>query len=131
MKKYFYPAIFHKEDTGYSVSFPDLPGCLTQGETMDEASEMAFDAMGLYLEDTKPSAYPKPSNIEKIKVKHGEVLILIPFNPTDYARKWNTHAVRKSLTIPAWLDDIADKKHVNYSHVLQEALIKELKVNEG
>jgi antitoxin HicB len=130
MEKYFYPAVFHKEDTGYSVSFPDFPGCYTQGEDMAEASEMAFDALGLYLEDTDPADYPKPSNFENIKTGTKEIIVLIPFSPLAYAQKWNTHAVRKSLTIPAWLNNLALTKHINYSQVLQEALKKELQVNE-
>ncbi len=130
MKKYFYPAIFHPEDEGYSVSFPDFPGCFTQGDTMSEASEMAFDAMGLYLEDKKPAQYPEPTRLENIKLRNDDMVVLIPFSPLAYAQKWDTHAVRKSLTLPAWLNNLADEKHINYSHILQEALKQELMVNE-
>jgi antitoxin HicB len=130
MKTIFYPAIFKQEASGYSVSLPDLPGCFTQGESMEEAAEMAFDAIGLFLEDVNPDEYPNPSPATQIKTGKKEVMVLIPFNPVDYEKKWNTRAIRKSLTLPAWLNRLAEEKHVNYSHVLQEALKKELKISE-
>ena len=59
MNAIFYPAIFHPEETGYSVEIPDIEGCFTQGDTMDEAVRMAQDAIGLMLEDCK--VCPEPS----------------------------------------------------------------------
>ena len=60
--KFFYPAIFEPEDVGYSVYIPDIPGCVTQGDTMEEALSMVQEAIGLMLEDKTPNQYPKPSN---------------------------------------------------------------------
>ena len=62
MKQYFYPAIFHTaEEGGFWVSFPDLPECLTEGDTIDEAYEMAVEALGLSLTDRIRNNEPLPS----------------------------------------------------------------------
>lgn len=130
MAKYFYPAVFHPETTGYSVSFPDLTGCFTQGESLEEASDMAFDAIGLYLENYLEKDYPISSNPADIKLSTNEFMVLIPFSPLAYQKKWNTKSVRKSLTLPAWLNELAEQQHINYSKILQEALKNKLMVNE-
>ena len=94
MNAIFYPAIFHPEESGYSVEIPDIEGCFTQGDTMDEAVRMAQDAIGLMLEDCK--VCPEPS------------------------------VVKKTLSIPGWLNDAAESAHINFSGVLQDALKEKL-----
>ena len=78
-------AVFHPEETGYSVTIPDIEGCFTQGETMDEAVSMAQDAIGLMLEDCE--VYPKPSLSSAIHVGDGDFVAMIPFDMEEYVRR--------------------------------------------
>ena len=94
MNAIFYPAIFHPEETGYSVEIPDIEGCFTQGDTMDEAVRMAQDAIGLMLD------------------------------MEEYEKRYRP--VKKTLSIPGWLNDAAESAHINFSGVLQDALKEKL-----
>lgn len=125
MPKLFYPAIFHPEETGYSVFVPDIDGCFTQGDTLEDAYDMAFDAVGLCLEDLTANKQlcPVPSKPEDIKPESGDCVVLVKFDSVAYNRKHDTRAVKKTLTIPSWLNAVAEENHVNFSKVLQRALM--------
>lgn len=125
MKNMYYPAIFHPEETGFSVSVPDLEGCFTQGDTMDEAVEMAQDAIGLMLEGV--SEYPRASVPSVFTLEGNDFIVIIPFDRMEYNRKHNSRSVKKTLSLPAWLNEAAEAAHINFSGVLQEAL--EAKLN--
>ena len=119
-----YPAILHKED-GYWIEFPDLEGCQTYGSTLEERMELAQEALGLYLvsliENKQP--VPAPSDIGDIKTEEGRVTYV----STDVdAYRRDTRAVKKMLSIPAWLAKEADAKNISLSKVLQEALKEQL-----
>ena len=129
MTKHFYPAVFHEEEIGYSVFFPDLAGCNTEGDTLEQAYEMAFDALGLYLEDTAEAEYPKKTNPKAIALEENEFVAIIEFDMMSYKKKHNKRAVKKTLTIPLWLNDLAEEKHVNFSGLLQMALKDHLGVH--
>lgn len=122
MNAIFYPAIFHPEEVGYSVIIPDIEGCFTQGETMDEAVTMAQDAIGLMLEDQK--VCPKPSLPSALTVDPGDFVAMVPFDMAEYKKKFKP--VKKTLSIPGWLNDAAEAAHINFSGVLQEGLKSEL-----
>ena len=122
MNAIFYPAIFHPEEVGYSVIIPDIEGCFTQGETMDEAVTMAQDAIGLMLEDQK--VCPKPSLPSALTVDPGDFEAMVPFDMAEYKKKFKP--VKKTLSIPGWLNDAAEAAHINFSGVLQEGLKSEL-----
>lgn len=122
MNAIFYPAIFHPEEVGYSVIIPDIEGCFTQGETMDEAVTMAQDAIGLMLEDQK--ICPKPSLPSALTVDPGDFVAMVPFDMAEYKKKFKP--VKKTLSIPGWLNDAAEAAHINFSGVLQEGLKSEL-----
>ena len=124
MKKLYYPAIFHPEDSGYSVSVPDLDGCFSQGETIGEAVEMIQDAIGLYLADAKE--YPAASSLDSIKLQGRDFLMVVPFDELAYKKKYDTKAVKKTLTIPSWLNEAAESAHINFSGVLQAGLKQQL-----
>ena len=132
MATIYYPAVFHSaEDVGgYWVEFPDLPGCVTDGKDEIEAMEMAKDALSLWLDtdgDLFERRFKDPSSCADIQKKYpGELVMLIEGDPLYYARKYNTKAVKKTLSIPQWLNDKAIKANVNFSQVLQEALISKL-----
>lgn len=126
--KFFYPALFHKEDGGgFWVSFPDIPECLTQGTDMSQAYEMAVDALGLALEDRmKENNVPVPTNIDFLVIAENSYPVIIEFDLLEYKKKHSSRAVKKTLTIPEWLNDEAIKKNINFSAVLQEALKAQL-----
>lgn len=124
-----YPAVFHAEDGGYWVEFPNLEGCQTQGDTLEESMSMAQEALGLYLvslEERKISL-PSPSNPASIEVKDGDFTTLVTTNLNQYRRN---KAVKKTLTIPSWLNEMAEEHHVNFSGVLQDALMQKLNVSK-
>ena len=119
MKNHYYPAIFHPEEMGYSVFIPDIHGCSTQGDTMDEAVEMAKDAIGLMLEGCGEA--PQASKPSDLPLEGEDFVVIISYNPAEYTRK-NNRAVKKTLSLPAWLNEAAEAAHLNFSGVLQEAL---------
>lgn len=126
MNRLFYPAIFHKaEEGGFWVSFPDLPECLTEGDNLEQAYEMAFDALGLCLADRKKANEPLPeaSLPNEIELEENSFLVVIEFDMLAYKKKNNSKAVKKTLSIPEWLDEEAKARNINFSQVLQEALI--------
>lgn len=133
MSKISYPAIFHEEDNSYWVEFPDLEGCFSSGETIEEAFENAKEAIGLYLDrddDTYNRIINKPSSIKDVCLRNpSSVVMLVEYDSLEYAKKYKTKAVKKTLSIPEWLNDLAIKENVNFSSVLQEALVKKLHIN--
>lgn len=129
MNKLFYPAVFHKaEEGGFWISFPDFPECLTEGDDMQEAYEMAVEALGLVLTGRaeEKEEIPRPTEVDQISVDNG-VLVIVEFDMMEYQRKHNSRAVKKTLSIPEWLNDAAIKAGVNFSQVLQEALMEKVK----
>ena len=129
MKRLFYPALFHQaEEGGFWVSFPDFPECLTEGDNMEDAYEMAFDALGLTISDKLQNneLLPVPSSFENIAVNPGSFLVVVEFDKLAYNRKHNSKAVKKTLSIPEWLNEEAIALGVNFSQVLQEALMQKI-----
>lgn len=128
--KLTYPAIFYpwEEGTGYTVEVPDLPGCVSEGPSLADAILMATDAASGWvldeLEDGKPA--PQASSIADITPEEDGFVSIIALDMDAYAEKYGAKAVRKSLTIPAWLNTFAEKSNVNFSQVLQEALKAQL-----
>ena len=121
-----YPAIFYPWDDGpgYTVEVPDLPGCVSEGKTLAEAIIMGTDAASGWvlteLEDGKPA--PKASPIETVKPEAGGFVSVLMLDMDAYAEKYGNNAVRKNLTIPAWLNTFAEAKNINFSKVLQDSL---------
>lgn len=127
--KLFYPAVFHKaEEGGFWVSFPDIPECLTEGDDMALAYEMAFDALGLAISDKLQNneQLPTPSSFEDISLDADSFLAIIEFDQLAYNKKHNSRAVKKTLSIPEWLNEEAIACGVNFSQVLQEALMQKI-----
>ncbi len=130
MNKLFYPAIFHKaEEGGFWISFPDIPECLTEGDDMQQAYEMAVEALGLALIGRKEEGeeIPIPSEIGEIRNEDGTIVI-VGFDMLEYKKKHNARAVKKTLSIPEWLNEEAVARGVNFSSVLQEALMDKLNI---
>ena len=126
MKKNFYPAVFREEDGGYWVEFPDFPGCVTQGDTLDEAYEMATEALGLYLETESGFEHPEAQKIDKSVLDKDSYIVMVEFDEVEYLKKHNGQSVKKTLTIPKWLDILAIRNNINFSQTLQNALIENI-----
>lgn len=131
MAKYVYPAIFTPEEDGkFSIDFPDLEGCFTCGDNLADGIEMANDALALMLthyEDNKRSI-PEASAINGLAMKGDEFATYISCDTNVYRRLMNNMAVKKTLTIPSWLNDSAVAAGLNFSQVLQDALKKQLNI---
>ena len=129
MNRLFYPAVFHKENDGFWVSFPDFPECFTEGDDMQQAYEMAGDALGLAItsRQTEKKEIPVPSDISEIKTDDGFTVVL-EFDMLAYLKKHNSKAVKKTLTIPEWLNESATAMGLNFSQVLQEALMQKVQM---
>lgn len=128
MNRLFYPAVFHKaEEGGFWVTFPDIPECMTQGEDMQQAYGMATEALGLSLTtmEVGKEGFPKASAPEDIDTEGG-FLVIVEFDMAEYRRKHCSRAVKKTLSIPEWLNEAAMRQNINFSQVLQEALMQKV-----
>lgn len=130
MKKnsYVYPAIFAKTATGYAVRFPDLPGCICADENLNKAHEMAREGLGMHLwgMETDGDEIPEATPIDQIATVNGEVVGLVEVLMLPVRMELDNKAVKKTLTIPSYLNSLAEQKKINFSRVLQTALKKEL-----
>ena len=125
MSKYVYPAIFSKEDDGkYSVMFPDIENCYTGGDDLADALEMAEDILCLMLYDMEKDGkpIPSPSDSKRIKVKNNSIVSLVRCDTEFYRRFYENKSVKKTLTIPMWLNEKAERANINFSGILQDAL---------
>lgn len=122
--KYTFAALFTKEDDGgYSVRFPQLDGCYTQGDTFEEARLMAADAMSLHLYGMEQDGVSIPTPQLDVKAPSGAMVVPVTAWMTPFREEMENRAVKKTLTIPAWLNEAAEKRGgVNYSQILQSAL---------
>ena len=130
MAKYVYPAIFEPEDSLYNVSFPDLPDCYTCGDTLADAMFMAEDALSGYLArcEEKNRPIPAASVLNGIVPVQGSVVSLVLADTEAFRRRTSEKAVKKTLSIPSWLNEAAEARHINFSAVLQQALINQLQL---
>lgn len=128
--KYVYPAILTQEDDGIIVSFPDVEGARADGATMEEALENAEDVLNLMLltMEEKHMDIKPPTPIASLDVPKGSTAALVRADTLAYSKKVDTRAVRKSVSIPAWMDSLAREHNLNFSNVLQNAICRELNI---
>lgn len=129
-KNYIYPAIFEFDEDGISIEFPDFDGAFSCADTFEEALEMAKDCLELNLmtlEEDKEEI-PEPKSIENYKLKNNQKLMMVVADMISFKKRYSNKTVKKTLTIPKWLNDLGIEKKVNFSAILKEALIKELGV---
>ena len=134
-----YPACFYKDECGCSVIFPDLNMLATCGNDEIDAVNMAVDCLAgyLYTFGREKDKWPKASSIKDVSLKnvakelgfdYKEAFVnMVSVDVAEYAKEHFEKPVRKTLTIPAWLNDAAIKKNINFSKTLQEALIAKVK----
>ena len=131
-ERYIYPAFFcHYEDGIIGIIFPDLPGCVSQGDCDEEALRMAKEALSLHLWGMEEDAdeIPVPTPVKQLKTESDQVVVLIDVFMPSIREKMNNKAVTKTVTIPRWLEVEAKAANINYSRVLQEGLMSRLGVN--
>ena len=122
--RYVFPAVFYYAEDGISIEFPDLPGCLPCADTTDEAVKNAKEALGVHLYGMEKDGeeIPEASDIKNIKVEDGGILMLVEVFMLLVRDRINNKYVKKTLTIPYWLNAEAENQGVNFSGVLQDAL---------
>lgn len=124
--KYIYSAVFTISDDGskYFARVPDLPGCITTGNTLQDAIDQITDAASGWLVVAEDEGMPIPSASPQDKLEHdpGCVFSLIQVDTIAYRAMTDTRAVRKNVSLPAWMAELADKRGINCSQVLQESL---------
>jgi len=133
--RYIYPAIFHFAEDGISVEFPDLPGALTAAGAADELDEvyrMAKDCLALHLYGMEHDGdeIPVPTNPSIIEHVSGQTVALIEVWMPPYRDAIEEKAVKKTLTIPKWLDDLAVENNVSFSRILQDGLKTHLGITD-
>lgn len=136
-----YPALFLKEkdSESYTVIFPDLEGCISCGDNLNDAFKMAQDSLGAYLFEyyTKPNEIPKASRIDEIEIKLDEddknyflydesFKNYVSIDLAEYVKKSSTKTVKKTLSIPSYLNEAGIENNINFSLLLQDALKKKL-----
>jgi antitoxin HicB len=125
--KYVYPAIFTPLPSGeYDVRIPDLPGCITCGQDLADAIEMAEDAVAMWLCDAEDNHEQIPAPSDKLQAKEPQFVSLVVADTDAYRKENDNRAVKKTLSIPNWLNSKAEKANINFSQTLQNALIKQL-----
>ena len=127
--KYVYPAIFTPEDNGgFSIAFPDLEGCYTCGDNLQDALYMAEDVLAftLYDYEKEKKAIPEPSVVNKLIIEPNEFANYITCDTIGYQKRNNNKAVKKTLSIPEWLNEAAMAAEINFSQILQDGLKKKL-----
>ena len=131
MTKYVFPAVFTPEkEGGYSINFPDLPSCYTQGDDLKDGYMMAEDVVCSVLVDLENERreIPAPSDPATLSLGKGEFTALIGADTLAYRQATDNRSVKKTLSIPNWLNVLAEKESINFSQTLQDALKKQLGV---
>lgn len=130
MAQYVYPAVFHPlDDGGLFISFPDLPGCMTEGNDIAEALFMARDALETWLAGAEDHKDLIPAPSAPPEVQSPEFVNLVMADTTAWRKKYDSKAVKKTLSIPNWLNTKAEEAGVNFSQILQDALKERLHIS--
>ena len=120
--KYVYPAIIYPDGEAVGVKVPDLPGCFTFGKDTAEALLMAKDAVEMWLWDAENNNESIPSASDVLPAEKGEILTLIAADTDEYREANDTRAVKKTLSIPSWLNHRAEEANAPFSQILQQGL---------
>ena len=118
------------EDGSYSVFFPDLPGCFSYGKNLDEAQRMATEAASLHVYgmECDNEEIPVPSSKLSKEDTEGNIIMPVTIHPDLFRMKKDNERVKTNITLPVWLKRIAEEQKVNYSRLLETALLDYLKL---
>ena len=130
---YIFPGVFiYKKGGDIGIYFPDLDGCVSSGDNEQMASHNAKEALSLHLygmeQDNDP--IPEPSSIVNIVLNEDERLIFVEVFMPPFRAKQSNKFVKKTLTIPQWLNIEAERAGVNFSQLLQASLKEHLGINK-
>ena len=131
--RYHYIAILEYSENGtIGVYFPDLPGCVSAADTTEKAIENAKEALSLHLYGMEEDGedIPAPSDLMAIELDKGEIPTMIEVFMKPFREKMHTRYVKKTLSIPNWLNTAAEAQHINFSAVLQSALMEQLHIEQ-
>lgn len=130
---YVYPAIFDYADDGISISFPDLPGCISCAYSDEEALHMAKEAMlgWLLVSEECGDEIAGPTPLSDIALDDNQRCILVEVNLALHREPFENRAIKKTLTIPAWLNKLAERENINFSQILQSALKEKLQIGNS
>ena len=115
-----YPAIIHNEDGSYWIEFPDLEGCTTMGDTLEETMTNAQEALGLYLVSLEEIGQQLPTASDLASIESADITSYVCTDLNKYRR--STRSVKKTLSLPEWLAIEAEKRNLSLSKVLQDGL---------
>ncbi len=129
---YIFPAIFDIADDGIAIEFPDLPGCLPCADTPEEAVECAKEAMKLHLYgmELDGEEIPQPTPWNAIHTEPNQSIVLVEVFMPPFREKQRNKYVKKTLSVPTWLNAEAEHCGINFSQVLQAALKDRLHIPE-
>ena len=121
---YLFTAILSYDDDGISIEFPDIPGCFSCADTTEEAARNAREALGLHLwgMEKDNDEIPNPTDISMLKLERKQVPLLVEAFMPPIRERQNNRFVKKTLSIPAWLNAEAERVGVNFSQLLQTSL---------
>lgn len=128
--EYIFPAIFIKDEFGFSIMFPDLPGCFSCADTLEKAFKSAKEAMQLHLYGMEKSGdeIPDPTPIFEINTESNEKAMLIEAWMPTFREQMTHQTIKRKISLPKWLDEMARHEKVNLSAFLEESLKKHLGV---
>ncbi|MCO7125690.1 type II toxin-antitoxin system HicB family antitoxin [Sporolactobacillus shoreicorticis] len=131
--QYIYPALFTNNAERLTITFPDLPDCSAEAQNVEDGFARAKEALALFIYalEEKGEQPPDPSEVTAIHTEQDQLVTLIETWMSPFRKKMENQAVKKTLTIPKWLDDAAKEADLNYSRILQDALKEELNLDEG
>ena len=132
-ERYAYPACFtpyHDDGDYWIVRFPDLEGCMTNAETLEETIEQAHNILEDYMAllERDEHAIPQPTPYGDVKVEKNEIVQLVVVPMASARRRWDESVVKKTLTLPRWLDEMGQQAGFNFSQILQEGLRERLNI---
>jgi predicted RNase H-like HicB family nuclease len=134
MKKdiYVFPAILTQYEDNIGITFPDLPGCVSNAKNMDEAVKNAKEALALHLFGMEEDGIdiPSPSSINNLKLDSNEIPLLVEVYMPLYRNAIESATVKTTVTMPQWLKSLAEEKNVNFSQLLQSALKEHLGIHD-
>lgn len=134
MRKLSYLAVLEPSEEGYGVYFPDLPGCISYGNSMEEARKNAIEALELHVYGMEKDGdiLPIPSqNLDKEELTNENIIVAIEIFPDIVRNEMDNRRVKTNVTIPAWLKELAEERGVNYSRLLETSLLEYLGIKRG
>ncbi|MCL2678908.1 MAG: type II toxin-antitoxin system HicB family antitoxin [Dehalococcoidia bacterium] len=127
--KYVYPVILYPDDDKIGVTVPDLPGCHTYGDDKADALLAAKDAIEMWLWSAENQDEDIPRASESLDIHDGQTLTLVAADTDEWRRAHDTRSVKKTLSVPSWLNAQAEKANAPFSQILQEGLKEYLRVS--